>query len=806
MKISYNWLAAELDLAGLELSELSDLLTFAGVEVEEIQQQGVSSDLVVVAKILAAEPHPDASRLKVTTVDVGDGTPRQIVCGAQNYKVGSVVPCALPGAILPGGFAIKVGKLRGVESQGMLCSAGELGYVDKEDGLWLLDEGLQPGTPIRQLFASDTILTIEVTPNRADLLSHYGLARELAALSGRKLLKPLAARYREQALLASSLVSLQAPENCNYYLSARLDGVKVAASPQWLQQRLSVIGLRPINNVVDITNFVMHAMGHPMHAFDAAKIGAGICVRMATPGESIELLDGKSLQLDEQDLLVASAQGPALALAGIMGGAASGVSAETQSIVLESAWFNPQCIRATARKYNLGSDSSYRFERGAAVSNVLKAMQLCIDLIVELCGASLQGGIEQAGEVVDNSALVELDAALLQRVSAGSIGVEQAARVLVALGLKQQGQKFLVPDWRADLSRPIDLIEEVVRVVGLENIPSSLQTYAAASSNSDKQYDAQWNLRQRLVSLGVYECQNIKLIAKQAAQDGLVAGLDHALCLKPLQQGDVIELSLPLSQDHAVMRPSLLPGLLSSAVRNVRQGVESLRFFEIGRVFRNMGGGKAKDIENDTLGILLGGLTQQPNWQNPKPAQIEAASALALVQALFGGASVRLAPGKRQDAGFSQFADVLVDGKPVGVFARLSLETCRRLDLPMGMFAFELEMSKLYPLLGGDFKVKQLPQFPASTRDASFELDQQVGNAQIEAAVQSAKQALLLSFNCFDVFQDPSGQKLPLGRKAMAYRFVYRSDKTTLTSQQVDEAHQQVLGVLAAKIKGLSQR
>jgi len=530
MKISYNWLAAELDLAGLELSELSDLLTFAGVEVEEIQQQGVSSDLVVVAKVVAAEAHPDAARLKVTQVDVGDGVLRQIVCGAQNYKVGNIVPCALPGALLPGGFAIKVGKLRGVESQGMLCSASELGYVDKEDGLWLLDENLQPGTPIRQLFASDTILTIEVTPNRADLLSHYGLARELSALSGRKLLAPLAARYRELPLVDSKLVSLQAADNCNYYLAARLEGVKVQASPQWLQQRLSVIGLRPINNVVDITNFVMHAMGHPMHAFDADKIGSGINVRMAAEGETIELLDGKSLQLDGNDLLIASKDGQPLALAGIMGGASSGVSTTTRSVVLEAAWFNPQTIRASARKYNLGSDSSYRFERGAAASNVLKAMQLCIDLMVELCGASLQGAVEQAGAAAEGCSLVELDAALLQRVSAGSISMQQASRVLVALGLKGQGSSFVVPDWRADLTRPIDLIEEVVRVVGLEAIPSSLQTFAAARSSSDLQYDAQWNLRQRLVSLGVYECQNIKLIARQSSQDGLVAGLDNALC------------------------------------------------------------------------------------------------------------------------------------------------------------------------------------------------------------------------------------------------------------------------------------
>jgi phenylalanyl-tRNA synthetase beta chain len=788
MNVSLNWLSTHCDLKGKSPEELDRLLTFAGVEVEGMEIKGVTTDLVVVAQIMEAVQHPDADKLKVTQVDAGEGKLRQIVCGAKNYKVGDKVPCALPGAALPGGFTIGETKMRGVESKGMLCGASEIGYQDAEDGLMILPADSPIGTPVRQLLDSDVLLEVEVTPNRPDLLSHYGMAREMATLLEVPL-APLEIPARETA--AASRINLEATERCPLYTAVKISGVKVAESPAWLKERLESIGLRPINNIVDITNFVLHEIGQPLHAFDAAKITGALHIRTAKAEEKFNALVGGEYTLSEDDLLISDESGAALALAGVMGGLESGVSEQTTDIVLESAYFTPSFIRRTSRSYALSSDSSYRFERGIDPAGVLKGSALAVKLICEITGGTAEPQTALAGEAPQLTQPVLLDLARLDQLTGSSISHEEAGVILTRLGLTALGDgRWEVPSFRADLQRHIDLVEEIVRVKGLDAVPSRFAGAYVPISAVDQAYDADLRLRERLAGLGLYECQTIKLISE--------AQLVDALPLKPLLNGDVIRVKLPLSEDHAVMRPSMIPGLVASAERNARQGNKALRLFELGRVFRNAGGGKAKDLEADTLGILLSGLVQPATWsQSERIADLY--DLKAIISALVPRASVQLLP--RERAGFSLAADIQADGQNIGTFAMISPARQRELGLTIPVFVAELDLPKLRKLAAGTAAVEDLPQFPGSSRDVALEAAADLPNAEIERVLGKVKEQLLVSIECFDLFTDPTGTKLAADRKSIAYRLLYRAADRTLKTEEVDAAHQGVLKALTSGLK-----
>ena len=788
MNISLNWLSTHLDLAGKSIREIDDLLTFAGVEVEGIVPKGVSSEKIVVAQIMEAVQHPNADRLKVTQVDAGEGALRQIVCGAQNYKVGDKVPCALPGAELPGGFTINETVMRKVESKGMLCAASEIGLPAGEDGLLILPADAEIGRPVKQLFDSDVLLELEVTPNRPDLLSHRGMARELATLL-KTPLKPLPKGGTGGPPVSSSSIQIDAPDACPLYSAIRISGVTVKESPAWLKERLESIGLRPINNIVDVTNFVLHELGQPLHAFDAAKIGGGLVVRHARDGESFTALDESEHSLLADDLVISDTTGVTLALAGVMGGLASGVTATTTDIVLESAYFTSQGIRRTSRRTALSSDSSYRFERGVDPQGVIPAAALAVKLILETAGGSADAAIQLAGEAPVITKPVALDAAKLDQLMGGSIALADAEQILTRLGLsKRSDGTWEIPSFRADLQRHIDLVEEIARVHGLANVPSRmLGTYVPAST-IDAAYDADMVLRRRLAALGLYECQTIKLISDAQVAD--------ALPLRPLQDGDTIRVKLPLSEDHAVMRPSMIPGLVASAVRNVRQQAKSLRLFEMGRVFRNAGGGKSKDQEGETLGILLSGPTRPVGWDQAEQIA-DPFDLKGLVAALIPGASIRFSPKDRE--GFAIACDIRAGDQSIGVFARLLPSRERELDFNTPVFVAELDLGKVRKLLKGIEHVAELPQFPGSSRDAAMEVASTLPNSEIEGVITKCAEALLVDFECFDVFTDPSGAKLAADRKSLAYRFQYRASDRTLKAEEIDAAHQRVLNALSEK-------
>src|SRR5213595_3603462 len=596
MKFSINWLREFVDLPESP-EEIADLLTRAGVETENIETRGAKIDNVIVSQITASSRHPNADRLTVCEVDDASGTKRQIVCGATNYKVSDRVPLALPGAKLPNGTEIRKSKLRGVESEGMLCSPIELGLGDDASGLLILPPDAKIGTPIGDLFPEDTILDVEITPNRGDLLSHFGLAREIAALTGKK----LKSTPRDSKIaIKRTDVTISATRECPFFSARKIDNVKVGPSPQWLRRKIESVGIRSINNIVDISNFVMLELGQPTHAFDADKLKGDINVRLARSGEKILALDGKTYSLKPDNLVVAD-QERAVGIAGVMGGEETGVTDSTKNILLEAAYFLPASVRRTAHDLNLQSDASYRFERGVDPGMILRGSQRAAELMGEIAGGTLAKEIHVAGELPADPADVSLSYEKCSRVIGIAIDPKTVDEILTRFGLRKtagtnQSATWKIPSYRGDLRRDVDLIEEVLRAYGIDKIPGRTRGRFVSTSDADRSHDLEsLVLRERLTALGLSEVRTSKLISRSASV-----------------LSEAVELRNPLSEDHVALRPSLISGLLEVLERNIRSGAESVSIFEIGRAFIPPSGKEERHI-----GILLwGNVATTPNWRS----------------------------------------------------------------------------------------------------------------------------------------------------------------------------------------------
>src|SRR5258705_3961844 len=583
MKFSVNWLGEFVDLPE-DPEEIADLLTRAGVETKNIETCVANIDKVIVSQIIASSRHPNADRLTVCEVDDGSGTKRQIVCGATNYKVGDKVPLALPGAKLPNGTEIRKSKLRGVESEGMLCSAIELGLGQDASGLLILSPEAKIGAPIGDVFPSETILDVEITPNRGDLLSHFGLAREIAALTGNN----LKSTPREAKIdIRKTGVTISAIRECPFFTARRIDSVKVGPSPQWLRAKIESVGIRSINNIVDISNFVMLEIGQPTHAFDADKLNGGINVRLARDGEEFLALDGKTYSLKPDNLVVAD-QERAVGIGGVMGGEETGVTDSTKNILLKAAYFLPASIRRTARDLNLPSDASYRFERGVDPEMILRASQRATELIQEIAGGTPAKEINLDGKLPPNPADVSLSYDKCDRVIGISIKPKAIDEILTGFGLQKTSAakttKWRIPSYRRDLQRDVDLIEEVIRAFGVDKVPGTDRSRFTPSSAADHSHDLESELRNRFVAYGLSEVRTSKLLPRERFAFG----------------ENAIELRNPLSEDHVALRPSLLAGLLAVLDRNIRAGAERVAIFEVGRVFDPPSG-----VEKRRVGILL---------------------------------------------------------------------------------------------------------------------------------------------------------------------------------------------------------
>jgi phenylalanyl-tRNA synthetase beta chain len=531
MRISLKWLSEYVDLSGLPgwtqahvplegAEELARRLTAVGLEVEAIERTGANLDGVVAARIVSSEKHPDAEKLSITRIDRGEGELLQVVCGAKNVQVGDLVPLATVGTTLPGGARIEKASLRGVESSGMLCSARELGLAEEASGLLVLPRDVKPGTPIaRALGIDDVLLEVNVTPNRPDALSHVGIAREVAALLGRNVKLPAPGLVEAGAPAAGAVkVRIEAPEKCARYAARVIEGVRIGPSPLWLARRLEASGVRSLSNVVDATNYVLLELGHPLHAFDLDKVaGHEIVVRTARPGERLTTLDGKERALEPDDLLIAD-RDRGSALAGVMGGGDSEISAGTTRVLLESAWFEPATVRRTSRRQGLKSEASYRFERGADPGMVIPAVDRCAALIAALSGGAVRPGVVDVHPRPARAPEVRLR----WRRPAEILGMEvpgaEVRRILIGLGFEErardaEGAMFAVPSWRVDVSIEEDLIEEIVRTRGYDAIPETLPPNAVETPAESAEAQALARIRAALEAGGFSEAVNFSFVA-----------------------------------------------------------------------------------------------------------------------------------------------------------------------------------------------------------------------------------------------------------------------------------------------------
>lgn len=789
MKVSLSWLSTHIDLSAYTTAQLTDLLTFAGVEVEGVEEKGVSSDKVVVAQIAEFVQHPNADKLSVCQVDDGSGTLRQIVCGAKNFKAGDKVPLALPGAILPGNFEIKEGKLRGVVSGGMMCSGKELGIGDDHGGLLILNPSLPVGKPFKELIKPDVIFDLEITPNRSDLLSHLGLARELSALTG----LPLKGQ-RDYTATSTTLetrdIQIDALEACPFYTARVIKGVKVGTSPDWLKARLESIGLRPINSIVDITNYVMFEMGQSLHCFDLAKLKGGIVVRHATDGEKMLALDGNEYTLDASDLVIADSARP-VAIAGVMGGEDTGVTEGTTDVLLESAYFQPSGIRRTSRKLGLSSDSSYRFERGIDPQQVQGASELATQLILEIAGGTAEAVTVGAGAIpVLVKPLIFDEAKTRKLLGIPDLTQEEMHSILTKFGLEIEAVSdrqfcWRIPSYRLDLHRSVDLAEEIARVVGLDRVPSKQSAAFVSGDAADKSYDFAMQVRHALVHRGFNEAQTLRLISNAQLTDSLGV-IDLSKWTVPVKN--------PLSEDHTTLRPSIVPGLIATAALNIRQGNNRLRFFEIGRIFLKLPNGQTR--EDERLAILISGPVSPSSWHGREPQASDVHSLRGIIEQLPGltGQTIELKKTADNDT-FLLNAELKANNKGIGWIAQLHPSRARTIDARHPVYVAEIVLSSLRGN-NAPAKFEELPRFPAITRDVAMEVPADLPHQQVATFFAGQKEPLLIKADLFDVFTDATGTKLATDRKSIAWTLTYRASDRTLETNEVDLAHGRILAAL----------
>lgn len=815
MKVTFNWLKQYVDF-DWSPAELAERLTMLGLEVEGIQEVGGDFEGVVVANVITRDKHPNADKLSVCRVHDGQGE-RQIVCGAQNFQAGDKVPLALPGTTLrarPGEepFTIKVGRIRGVESHGMMCSGRELGLSDDHAGLLILPAEAPVGKDFGEYLGraeKDVVYDLEVTPNRPDLNSVIGIAREIAALTGNSLRLPACELPAETGgpIDEQVAVRIEDPELCPRYTARLVCGVKIGPSPAWLKAALEKVGLRSISNVVDVTNYVMMETGQPLHAFDYHLIGKDpsgeptIVVRRATAGDRFTTLDEQEHTLTDEMLLIADEE-KGIALAGVMGGRNTEINERTVDVLIECANFSPTNIRRTAKQLGLRTDASYRFERGADVGICDWASRRCAGLILETAGGLLADGVIDACPKPIEPRKVTLRHHKVNELLGIELKPEEIDYYLGQLGLKQVGRKprpvdapatpqgepvtLEIPTYRVDLKREADLIEEVCRLHGVDKIPATPPRGAIGTNEFDAGHDEIAQVRQMLVGLGLDEAQGQTLIAESAAR--LVAPSEA-----------IVPLEHPLSSDMNVMRPSLLPGLLDTLRHNLSHKNLNLALFEVGRVF---GAGQERPVERRCVAFALTGERAPLFWSGgERGAKFDAFDLKGLLEDFLEHLGLRGLVWTRREGRtelFCESAEITLGGKlPLGELGQLMPTLARQYDLRDPVFLAEFDLDALLARRNAGRSFKNLPQFPSSRRDVAMFVPDAITHAEVLSAVRRAKAANLEAVELFDVFR---GKNVPEGQKSMAYAFTYRSLETTLKDAEVNAAHEQVVARLKQQL------
>ncbi|MBA4548864.1 phenylalanine--tRNA ligase subunit beta [Thermoactinomyces intermedius] len=795
MLVSYEWLSQYVDLEGISPEDIAEELNRTGIEVEVIYTRDPGVSGVVVGEVLSVEPHPEADRLNICTVNVGKGQLLQIVCGAKNVAAGQRVPVALIGAKLPGGVHIKKAKLRGVESHGMICSAKELGFPDKvlmkeqTEGIFVLEPDAPVGMDIKEyLSMDDQVIELQLTPNRSDCLGMWGVAHEVAAIFDRELRLPVISEQVPGEAGTGVEVVVESVEDCPFYAAQVVGNLEVGPSPQWMQNRLISAGVRPINNIVDITNYVMLETGQPLHAFDFDKIASGqILVRRANDGEKIVTLDDVERECDPEMLLVTDGQEP-LAVAGVMGGASSEVTKETKTVLLEAAFFNPLTVRHTSKNLGLRSEASTRFEKGVDPEQILPALYRAVQLLRQLCGGvvSSDASVHKAGDVEEVT--VSLRHERLVNLLGVQISPDEVMdifrRLRLPAALENDVYQVQIPTRRPDLMMEVDLVEEVARLYGYDRIPTTLPWGQQLPGGLTREQKLRRDARHMLRELGLNEVVTYSLTSEEAEQE-----------IASLYDLQLIRVAMPMSKEHAVLRTKLLPQLIKTAAYNVHRGNERVQLFEVGKVYLTQEE-TLTDLPEERLQLaaLIAGPKAASIWKTPQVDAQNFYELKGILESVLERFGVRDAEYQAADLnGFhpGRTALCVVEDEVIGVLGQLHPKLAKRYDLSEPV-VLQLDLEKL---LEKDPEViyEPIPRYPAVTRDLAVTVDENVPAGRIEAGIRKVAGELLESVTLFDVF---TGEQIGEGKKSVAYSLVFRTKDRTLTDEEVHQIHERIVHYL----------
>jgi phenylalanyl-tRNA synthetase beta chain len=788
MKIPLKWLKDYIDIA-ISPSDLANRLMMSGNEVKAIEKPGVSWDNVVIGQILAINPHPNADRLRLATVSNGREE-HTVVCGAPNLTVGDKIVFATVGADLKDGHTgqtirLKPAKIRGVESKGMICSEMELGISGNHEGILVLPPDAPLGTPLSD-YLGDTVIDLDVTPNRPDCLSIIGIARETAALTGGSLHIP-AVSYLETAdpVETNISVEIKAPDLCRRYCASLVRDVTIQPSPKWMQDRLTACGMRPINNIVDISNYVMLEYGQPLHTFDYDKINAKkIIVRRAGEGEKITSLDNVERNLNLNMLVIADEAG-AVAVAGVMGGANSEVTEQTRNILLEAASFKAENIHYTGDTLGLQSESRYRFERGIASGLALPALKRATQLLAELGGGKVARGWIDAYPGKEESKPIRLSFSRLTRLLGVEFSAEQILQTLISLGfeckkgLSPDQIEVITPYWRSDVHQDVDLIEEVPRILGYDKIPSTLLAEPLPHLNPDPIFDLKRDIKLGLTAEGFSEILTFSLVGQETLEK--LSADRHLSGPVPLR---VIN---PMTADMAVLRTSLRSTLLTAYADNRRFTDDSIRLYETGKIYLR----RDKDLpdERETLCAVMGGLRFARSWQD-NTLTLDYFDAKGCVEGLLK--RLGLEPGfeKGRDNGLhiNKQADIFIKGQKIGSLGEVHPAVLAAFEITEPVFLWEIDLKALVSFSAEGKSYRPIARLPAIVRDLALIVDYNVNHQTVKKTIQDSPLVELVEI--FDVY---SGEQVPQGKKSLAYRISYRSPSHTLTDDEVNHVQQQIV-------------
>ena len=799
MRVSLSWLKDYVDIT-LPAGELAHRLTMAGLEVETVEDRFDYLDKVVVGRITAVAPHPNADKLTVCRVDTG-GQSYSVVCGAPNAAEGLVAPLALPGCELIDGVQIGESTIRGQVSHGMLCSAGELGLDTDRSGLMGLDAALKPGTPLnRALNLSDPVFEIGLTPNRPDCLSILGIAREIAAFAGIFIRKPEIELPETSGDIATQTsVTIEAPEHCPRYAARLLSGITVAPSPFWLQDRLRSVGLRPINNLVDITNFVMMETGQPLHAFDFDNLEENrIVVSTASEGEAFTTLDGKERRMQGDMLMICDGRKP-VGIAGVMGGLNSEIEDGTTRVLLESAYFDPISIRRTAKRLGLNTDASHRFERGVDPHGTLYALDRAARLMAEMGGGQMIGGTIDESYELPAPCRLDLSVAATNRLLGTGLDAGQIGNYLrsIEFEVTEKGGDTLqvqAPSFRVDVSRPQDLMEEVARCHGYDNIPVSHPAIPSTGSKLTRLQTQRRRIRSRMTGLGFAESVNYSFI-HPASADRLQLPMDD-------ERRRAVTILNPLTEDQAVMRTSLLPGLLEAAQRNIARQARTLKLYEIGKTFLGAEEDQLPRELEIMAGLWTGERTASGWFAKSEPCDFyDLKGTLEALLLSLNVSTAQYSSMPDADCHYTRpgaTARILVNGAQIGLVGELHPKVCAAYDLKQPVFIFEIELDQLLLHVPDAIQAQPVPRFPATSRDVTLIIEKQLETQAILDDIRQLREPLVEQVKLFDLFE---GRPIPQGRKSVSLRITYRSQETTLEDDAVNQLHKRITDGLVATFK-----